>query len=184
MLGIFWLIPVIVFLLSALAVVGIIALKIYIDKVGGGQGTEPVRLPYRKKSYLLTPSERKCYEALLEVLPPGFTLFPQLNIDKIIYTEIHRYEHINRIDRKSVDFIICRKEYLTPTLAVELDDPTHLREERITRDEFVNRVFASAGLKLLRIHNSDLQDKSKLKQSIAENLGISHPSAPTPAPSS
>ena len=35
--------------------------------------------------------------------------------------------------------------------AIELDDVSHLRPDRIERDKFVNHAFESAGLPLLRI---------------------------------
>ena len=43
------------------------------------------------------------------------------------------------------------KIFLRTHLAIELDDASHARPERIERDEFVDRVFKTAGLPLLHV---------------------------------
>ncbi len=177
MIGLFYIIPIVLFILSVFVAIGIVVLRLLLTTASGGQGDRTVPLPYKKKLYLLSVSERKCYETLVEVLPEKFVIFPQLNLDKLIYSEDRHYEHLNKIDRKSVDFVICSREYLSPVLVIELDDPTHMREARIARDNFVNSALHHAGLNLLRLHNSDLLDKTKLKNLIETNLGISDPPA-------
>ena len=52
---------------------------------------------------------------------------------------------LNRIDRKHLDFVLCDRN-LAPVLAVELDDSSHDRIERAERDDFIDRVLATAQL--------------------------------------
>ena len=57
----------------------------------------------------------------------------------------------NKINCKHIDFVICDPHNLEPVLAIELDDRSHQRADRIRRDEFVNDAFQAAELPLLRI---------------------------------
>ena len=66
---------------------------------------------------------------------------------------------LNKIDRKSIDFLICTND-MSPLIAVELDDSTHNQPRRKERDNFVNSIISDAGISLLRFRtnewNSDL----------------------------
>jgi len=57
----------------------------------------------------------------------------------------------NKIDRKHVDFLLCDPATMKPRCGVELDDSSHARRDRQDRDEFVDQVFAVAGLPLVRV---------------------------------
>lgn len=67
-----------------------------------------------------------------------------------------------KISQKHVDFLICRHGDWTPMLGIELDDDSHERAERKRRDCFVNELFASAGVPLLRIHVSEIDHMENL----------------------
>lgn len=57
----------------------------------------------------------------------------------------------NRINRKHVDFLICESREMKPLFAIELDDSSHNRSDRIERDAFVDEVFETAELPLIHI---------------------------------
>ena len=57
----------------------------------------------------------------------------------------------NKIDRKHVDFILSDPRTVRPLVGIELDDKSHQRSDRQTRDEFVEHVFQAAHLPLVRI---------------------------------
>lgn len=46
---------------------------------------------------------------------------------------------------------MCAASTVVPLFAVELDDNSHSRPDRVERDAFVDAVFAAAGLPLLHI---------------------------------
>jgi hypothetical protein len=58
--------------------------------------------------------------------------------------------YYNKIDRKHVDFLLCDSASLKPVMGIELDDASHQRQDRIERDELVDKVFEQAGLPLRR----------------------------------
>jgi very-short-patch-repair endonuclease len=56
----------------------------------------------------------------------------------------------NRIKSKHIDFVICDAA-LCPIIAVELDDSSHHRADRQTRDRDVDRILQIASLPILRV---------------------------------
>lgn len=49
-----------------------------------------------------------------------------------------------------MDFVVCRAEDLRPVAALELDDSSHGRGGRGSRDAFKDAAFEAAGLPLRR----------------------------------
>lgn len=131
------------------------------------------KLPYQKKQYLLTIPERTFFDVLQNILGNSYHIFPQVNLDKIVHVEkgTGKYQlYYHRINQYSVDFIICDKSNLTPVLAIELDDSSHLLSKRQDRDDFVNQVFADAGLAILRVPVKQTYDTQSLTVQIQEKL--------------
>ncbi len=74
----------------------------------------------------------------------------------------------NGISQKHVDFLICRNDDWMPMMGIELDDSSHERADRKKRDMFVNAVFASAGVPLLRIHVREIDRIEQLVQTLTK----------------
>lgn len=112
---------------------------------------------YRKKEYLMSERERLCYNALSSAVGAEFYVFPQIHLDCLLEPQaygrdnLYAFRHINQ---KSVDFVICDKRFKT-LLAIELDDRTHERSDRVARDSVVSTVLKNAGVPLLRIQRGD-----------------------------
>ena len=53
-----------------------------------------------------------------------------------------------RVMSKHVDFVICDKNLYVVAI-IELDDSTHLRSDRIKRDQFVDSVLFGAGYRVI-----------------------------------
>ena len=66
------------------------------------------------------------------------------------------------LSQKSVDFVLCDKTYLSPKLAVELDDKSHERTDRQERDVEVERILKEAGMPLLRIANHNQFNREEI----------------------
>ncbi|MBU4536718.1 DUF2726 domain-containing protein [Patescibacteria group bacterium] len=123
-------------------------------------------LPYYKKKHLLTYRENKFFRVLEEVIGEQYYIFPQVNLDKIVSIEnnySYDYTYRNKINRKSVDFVLFDKQSILPILVIELDDSTHQRESRKERDIFVNKVFEKCDILILHI-NSILEKEELEKQ--------------------
>lgn len=129
---------------------------------------------YEKKKFFLTRAEREFYGVLTQVVGNEYEIFAQVHLSSVLDEKINGQDwraaraHINR---KSVDFLLCNKQYLNPLLAIELDDKSHERLDRIERDSVVEGILKQAGLPLLRIANNGGFDPAAISNQIREVLG-------------
>jgi very-short-patch-repair endonuclease len=110
--------------------------------------------PYKSRDSLVTKTELKFYRTLIKAAQDEFDLFTMVRIADILQVDpelANKRKWLNPILAKHIDFVICDQLTLKPLVCIELDDPSHQRPERIERDVFVNKAFASAGIPLLRI---------------------------------
>jgi hypothetical protein len=118
------------------------------------QAEAPEALPYRRKDYLLTKAERSFFGALSQAVGDEYLIFPQIGLGQLLAVRSGTESpmtHLNRISAKRVDFLLCDRDAIRPLLAIELDDSSHARPDRRSRDAFVEAALAAAGLPLLRI---------------------------------
>jgi len=129
-------------------------------------------LPYVLKRYLMSKAERSFFGVLEQVTDSSkYYIFPQVSLNNLVTVEkgAGSYQAFhNKVDRKSVDFVLFDKSALSPVLAIELDDSSHDREDRQERDAFVDRVLAKAGLPLLHVRAQAAYDPKQLAASIGE----------------
>jgi hypothetical protein len=144
-------------------VVGVVVLAVLKAKLAGGGAKAGVY--YLRKS-LFSPAERSFLGVLEPNLPPGVRVFGKVRLEDILGVKAglergERQAARNRINRKHVDFLLVRSTDLAPVAGIELDDSSHEEEDRQQRDDFVDSVFASAGLPLLHIpyNPADLRAK-------------------------
>ena len=65
-----------------------------------------------------------------------------------------------QISSKHVDFVFVERSTMRPVVAIELDDLSHNKPDRIVRDKFLNKAFEQAGTKLVRYTTKQLFDNS------------------------
>ena len=110
-------------------------------------------MPYTKYASVLSAAEARFYHALICALPLEFVAFVKLRVADVVKVppgSSRWYHHFNRVSAKHFDFVVCDAETFEPLLAIELDDRSHGRPDRVSRDDFVNAVTESADLPLLR----------------------------------
>jgi very-short-patch-repair endonuclease len=148
-------------LLLVLAMGGLALLAAYLKATGKlGFLFEPEpkateALPdFRRCECFMSKAEREFHDVLLGIVgPQGYRLFAQVPLTRLVKLPSgleKRQSWQNRIDRKSVDFVLCEPRMLRPVLAIELDDSSHEREDRKQRDGLVERILEKAGVPLLR----------------------------------
>ena len=117
------------------------------------EGAAP--LPYHAVDALLSPAEVSLYHVLLTVVGDRAAICPKVGLGDLFFAKTgdrsRNTSYRNRIDRKHVDFLLCDPRTLAPLGAVELDDASHGRADRVARDAFVDDVFAAAGLPLVHV---------------------------------
>jgi hypothetical protein len=140
------------------------------------------RLPYRKRDDFLSAAEISFYHVLRHAVGDRFVICPKVRIADVIFVVDRRRQmtHVNRIDRKHVDFLLCDPDTMVPQVAIELDDASHVREERQSRDDLVDTVFAASGLPLLRCPAKRQYDPRALAMEVDAALSTTRPSFATP----
>ncbi len=144
------------------------------------QKNEEKKYPFKKKRYLMTQTEYKFYEVLHEIIKDKFFIMPQVALSRIIEVQAGLAKHgsdswyanFSRINKKTVDFVVFDKIYLSPMLVIELDDYTHNYFSRKKRDEFLDNALNSAGLNILHVKPQYNYDKLWLEKAIFEKVKV------------
>lgn len=132
---------------------------------------EKKHLPYRRRDYLLTVAERKFFEVLYSIAQSNhWHVFVKVRLEDLLW--IPRYTpHLLKwrgyIRSRHIDFVICDQQNIRPLLAIELDDSSHERPDRIERDERVDKILQAAKLPIVHIRNQGNYDLKTLAATIA-----------------
>jgi hypothetical protein len=142
-------------LLAALIVIALVLKVLSVIILEKRKKQKPV-YHYKKKEFILTKAEYEFFKTLQSVVGEQYYVFPQMHLPTFIDYKVPGQSWraaFRHIDEKSVDFVICDKNYLRPLVAIELDDSSHSREDRVLRDEEVERILKEGDLPLLRFKN-------------------------------
>jgi hypothetical protein len=106
-------------------------------------------LPYLVRDDFFSEAEASFYRLLSDVVGEDFVICPKVSLREIFFVSRpnQNMAFYNKIDRKHVDYLLCDARTLKPVLGIELDDKSHTQPDRVERDEFVEKVFACAGLR-------------------------------------
>jgi len=151
----------------------VIAMAVAIPRGGFADVKEKPKYAYQKKQFFMSRAEHEFYDVLVKAVGNEYLIFAQVHLPTIVDEKIKGQPWKAaraHIDRKSVDFVLCDKVYISPKLAIELDDRTHERENRIERDGEVERILNVAGLPLLRLENHGNFNPQELASRIREKL--------------
>lgn len=111
--------------------------------------------PYKRQQFFLSRTENSFFHVLSLTVKDSAAICPKVNLRDIFYVpnsrDYYPRTYWNKIDRKHVDFLLCDPGTMQPIVALELDDSSHQRSDRIRRDEFVDSVFKAAGLPLVHV---------------------------------
>lgn len=122
--------------------------------------------PYVVRNSLLTRNEQKFFAALQRAVQNDWNIFAMVRLADVLRVEAEAHQRQawqNKINCKHVDFVLCDHYNLQPVLAIEVDDRTHLRQDRQRRDQFLNDAMQQAGLPLLRITAASKYDPAEIR---------------------
>lgn len=132
-----------------------------------------VTFPYERIDSLCTRTELRFYHELVQIVRSDYEIFGKTRIADLLKVKKgtkKRMSWQNRINAKHIDFILCSPEDLKILVAIELDDKSHQRPDRVQRDLFVNQAFQDAQLPILRIKTADVYDHGQIRHAIAQAL--------------
>ena len=122
---------------------------------------------YDVRKTLISKSEQGFFNVIRSSVPEGYHVFPQINLASFIdRTDDVRFH--NELFR-NVDFLITDAEY-KPTFIIEINDQTHLNNERRERDEKVLKICEEAGIPILKLWTSYGINPEYIKKRIDETL--------------
>ena len=122
---------------------------------------------YEVRKTLISISEQRFFNAIKSSVPEGYFVFPQINLASFIdRTDDSRFH--NELFR-NVDFLITDAEY-KPKFIIEINDQTHLNNERKERDEKVAKICEEAGIPILKLWTSYGINSEYIKKRIDETL--------------
>lgn len=119
---------------------------------------------FKEKKPLSEP-EQVLYKRLREALPECVIL-AQVEIQRLIEpleTGTEWWRQWGQIRGKSLDFVVCLPDF-TPVAAVELDDRSHLRPERMKADRVKNEALKEAGIALLRWNVRSMPSTAEIRR--------------------
>jgi len=123
---------------------------------------------YAKK--VLTQPEQVLYFRLAEALP-DFLIFSQVQLSRFLGvkkgTNFQAWN--NRINRMSVDFLVCRKD-ASVVVAIELDDSSHKSNDRKEADAKKDKAIGAAGLNVIRWHVKDIPSTESIISVLGEHI--------------
>lgn len=116
--------------------------------------------PYKKKKYFLTLDEKELFLILQNLtVNSNYLVFPQLHLSTLLQVKDEsndltgKFEWLNKL---FVDFVIFDKQDLQPKLVIELNDKTHLWDNRKARDQFVKKTLEENHIPFLAIETESL----------------------------
>lgn len=118
---------------------------------------EIVKYSYFAKKQIMTNAEKVFYDKLLATVGENYYVVPQAHLSMFIDHKVKGQNWkaaFSTINGKSVDFLIVEKTTQKPALAIELDDYTHSRPDRVKRDAIVQEILSRAGIPLERYANN------------------------------
>ncbi len=160
------------YLIAGTIIAFAIVMKILVEHSFVDEKKKP-QYRYTLKSFFMSRAEREFFNTLVLAAGNEYHIFPQVHIATVLDEKVKGQDWRaarSKIDKKSVDFVLCDKVYLSPKLAIELDDKSHEREDRQERDGFVELILKDAGLPLLRIQNAGAFDAVVLAAQIKTAL--------------
>lgn len=107
-------------------------------------------LPYVSRKTLLTPGERRF---LLNGLQPAvgdrYLISMKVRLADLLAVQRWESRHGRRIAQKHIDFVLATPKATRIVAAIELNDASHLEEDRHYRDQFVADALHAAGIPLI-----------------------------------
>lgn len=117
----------------------------------------------------LSEPELVLFDRLKTALPDHMIL-AQVQLSRVIRVRPGRSERwLNRINRMSLDFLVCRGDS-SVLAAIELDDGSHARPDRQVADAKKNKALAAAGLHLFRWRVRDIPGVDEIRKQVLGEL--------------
>ena len=153
-------------LISVLVIVVVIALIAdrLIPKKKAGLKEKYDLSHYYLKNSVVTPVEKWMYNIIKDELTEEYFVAPKVGIkDFVGVKKGNNYmKYFGHIAQRHIDFLVCKKETLSPAFGIEIDDTSHEQQNRKDRDQENDQIYNAIGIKVLhmptKIKEEELRD--------------------------
>lgn len=131
---------------------------------------------YQGKTHIMTKREENFFLLLCDIFRDKCYIIPQVHLSALLEHRIKgqswkgAFSHING---KSVDYVLLRSRDLSVLCAVELDDSTHDKVERMERDREVGWMLGLADIPLVRLRTPENMSKQEIVDAFAKIINKS-----------
>ena len=126
---------------------------------------------YQANGYIMTQTELIFYRELKKVTDKlELSIFPQVDLERIIKVSDNNGKDRNKIKSRSIDFAIVNNKNCKIVCCIELDDYTHNREKIKKADNFKNELFKYVNIPLKRVKVNNFYNLENLENIIKESL--------------
>lgn len=110
-------------------------------------------LPYTSRRSLLSDGELRFFSALHQAVGERWGISIKTRLADVILCpeNLWKTPHGRRLSQKHVDFVLYDRASASIAVAIELDDKSHERADRVKRDAFLDQALAAADVLLLRV---------------------------------
>lgn len=130
---------------------------------------------YTGKTSIMTRNEQYFFDKLEKIIGDRFYIVPQAHLSVFLSERIKGQNWraaFHRINGKSVDFLLCEKGTSRPVIAIELDDFTHDRADRIERDRLVESICENSGILLVRFRDEEWENEQLIYEKIIKQKDL------------
>lgn len=112
----------------------------------------PINLMERRDN-LMTPAELAFFAVLEPIVRSSYMVSSKVRLADLFDVRQERGQQaaFNKISSKHIDFVLTELGSSRILCGIELDDSSHNRPDRTERDNFVNELFATNYLPLMRV---------------------------------
>lgn len=157
---------ILIILLCLLAAIGVITA---LAKNKRKARTAEEAWPFYAKQLMSKP-EQVLYHRLVSALPEHIIL-AQVQLSRVLDVKkgYNFGQWHNRINRMSLDFVVCRKDS-SVVAAIELDDKSHEAESRQKADAKKDKALASAEIPIIRWKVEKMPDEETIQETLKKKI--------------
>ena len=147
------------------------------------QETDNLTPHYKPRSFL-DSVEGSVYKGLSEVFDANTKVFAKVCLAELVAapkSDRQYLAHWRRVQRRTIDFLICSATTLKPILAIKLETDLDSKKRRSSGPGVLEEVLDDIGLPLLRLRAQDEYDAEDLVKKI--NFTLKENSHPRPSTS-
>lgn len=124
--------------------------------------------PFEKRTRLLSEREAELYQRVVRAVGGAAIVCPKIRVTSVLRVREggRDIDHAARIDRKTIDLLLCQQGTMEPRLAIQIDDWNEERGRYQTRDPYVDRALATAGVTVFHVRDDQFPSLQRMRDRI------------------